>query len=381
MKSVIRIGGTRTDAGPGARTPVRYLIDPRDLSAYTHDGLEGAALVSQRFAFRANDYYLGLVDWSDPADPLRRLIVPDERELDDFGELDASDEAANTQLRGLQHKYSDTAVLLVTDQCAGFCRYCFRKRLFLPGSREANRDLGPGLAYVAAHPEITDVLLSGGDPLTLPTKRLAEILRAVSLIPHVRTIRIGTKTVAFNPYRILEDAELHEALRKTVERKRVWVMCHFDHPKELTPEAVRAVGLLRSLGAMCANQCPISAGVNDDADVLARLFQRCTETGCPQYYVFQCRPTAGNAPFAVPVVRGFSLVSEARSQLSGLSRRARFCMSHARGKIEVVGVDERHVFARYHRAKDPSEDGRMLVLRRDDGAHWLDDLEEVRLAG
>jgi KamA family protein len=302
-------------------------------------------------------------------------VVPSLAELGAEGALDPSDEAANTQLRGLQHKYSDTALLLVTDQCASFCRYCFRKRLFRPGSREANRHIEAGIEYIRAHEEISDVLLTGGDPLTLATSRLAEIIGMLSAIPHVRTIRIGSKIPAFNPYRISEDSEFLAMVREHASAgTAIYVMCHFDHPRELTVAAQRAIRLLGENGAQCVNQCPITQGINDDADVLAELFTRCTEIGCPQYYAFQCRPACGNSAFSVPIVRAFELFSAARSRVSGLSRRARFCMSHASGKIEVVGVDEASVFMRYHRAKDPTNENRVMVMKRNDDARWFDDL-------
>ncbi|RJQ56002.1 MAG: KamA family radical SAM protein [Actinobacteria bacterium] len=359
------------------RQPLRYLVDIKAVEELSDVSMAHLADVTDRYAFRTNDYYLSLIDWSDPADPIRRLIIPCHDELDEFGMLDASDEAANTKMQGLQHKYRDTVLLLVTDQCGGFCRYCFRKRLFLPGSREANRRVKPGLEYIRRHPEITDVLLTGGDPLTLPTTRLAQILDTLARIPHVHTIRIGSKLPAFNPYRILEDGGLQQILASHSSRagSHLYLMCHFDHPRELTADAVRALRLLGRLGVTCVNQCPIIAGVNDDATVLAELFQSCTDAGCPQYYVFQCRPTAGNRPFKVPLVKAFSLFNRARSRLSGLSRRARYCLSHSSGKIEVVGIDDERVYARYQRARNPADEGRMLVLQRDDEATWLDELK------
>jgi KamA family protein len=351
------------------------LLDVRELDHLGDVEIDSLKDVTETFAFRANDYYAGLINWNDPHDPIRRLIVPSAAELSGSGQLDPSNEAANTQLRGLQHKYPDTALLLVTDQCAAFCRYCFRKRLFDSNSREANRSVGKGIEYIASHPEITDVLLTGGDPLTLPISRLVEIVDAVSAVPHVRTIRIGSKLPAFNPYRILDDAALISLVRKQALRgKRLYFMCHFDHPRELTPAAVAAVRLLHENGAVCVNQCPVSAGINDDVDVLTELLQRCTEAGCPQYYMFQCRPTMGNSTFSVPITRGFEMFSQARSRVSGLSRRARFCMSHASGKVEIVGLDDKLVYARYHRAKNPADENRMLLLKRDDEARWLDDL-------
>lgn len=331
--------------------------------------------VLRRFAFRANDYYTSLIDWDDPDDPIRRLIVPSGEELTGSGSLDASNEAANTPLPGLQHKYDDTALLLVTDQCGGFCRYCFRKRLFLPGSRETHRDCDHALGYIAAHPEITDVLLTGGDPLTLDTRRLREIIGRLLTLPHVRTVRIGSKMPAFDPFRITDDPSLATLVADVVEQGRsFYLMTHFDHPRELTSEAVAAVATLRRAGAACLNQCPVSAGINDDPQVLAELFAACTDAGCPQYYVFQCRPTLGTGHFAVPLVRTADIVERARARVSGLSRRARLCLSHESGKIEVTGVDEDWIYARFHRAKRACDAGRFLVYHRDDAACWLDEL-------
>lgn len=358
------------------RHSVRYVTDVGALENLPDVEREELRAVSGRYAFRVTESYLGLIDWSNEDDPIRRLVIPSKGELDEFGRLDVSEESANRKVHGLQHKYADTALLLVTDQCAGFCRYCFRKRLFLPGAREVNRHVDAGVDYIRKHHEITDVLVTGGDPLTLPTPRLGEIIDSVMAIPHVHTVRIGTKMPAYNPRRILGDRALLEVLRShSSDAGRVYVVCHFDHPRELTRDAVEAIRLMRESGAVCVNQCPVTRGVNDDACVLAELFQACTDAGCPQYYIFQCRPTTGNSPFTVPLVRGFGLVAEARSRLSGLSRRARYCISHATGKVEVVGLDDERIYARYHRAKDPADEGRMLVLRRDDDAYWLDQLE------
>ncbi|MBE0476027.1 MAG: KamA family radical SAM protein, partial [Coriobacteriia bacterium] len=260
--------------GEGSRRPARYLTDVRALARL--GGVDPAPLarVCRHYAFRTNDYYARLIDWSAEQDPIRTLIVPSEGELSPWGRLDASNEASNTKLPGLQHKYADTALMLVTDQCAGFCRYCFRKRLFRTGNRETAHDVSGSIDYIRAHPEITDVLLTGGDPLTLPTHRLAPILHSVASIPHVTSVRIGSKILAFNPYRVLDDAELQRMFGEYAgARVRIHLMCHFDHPRELTEEAVAAVRLLHGLGVMLVNQCPVTAGVNDDPQVLAELFR------------------------------------------------------------------------------------------------------------
>ncbi len=355
-----------------------FITDLSRVSAMPESERERLAEVSDRFAFRASEYYLGLVDWSDPEDPIRALIVPRLEELEDFGRLDASNEACNTVMPGVQHKYPDTALLLCIEACGGYCRYCFRKRLFMRDNHEVSRDLGAGIAYVRDHLEITDVLLTGGDPLLLSTRKLAEVLQALREIPHVRTVRIGTKMLAFDPFRLLDDTELQELLaEQSGPGGRIYLMVHFDHPRELTEPAIEAVDLAIRLGVICANQCPVVAGVNDDPDVLRELFETTSNVGCPQYYVFQGRPTLGNAPFRVPIVRGFELISEAHRGASGLARRARFVMSHESGKLEIVGVDEERIYMRYHRAKDAADENRFVSFARDDEAIWLDDLERL----
>ena len=334
--------------------------------------------VAQRYAFRVNDYYLDLIDWDDPADPIRRLIIPDVAELAEWGELDASDEAANTVARGVQHKYRDTALVLTAATCAAYCRYCFRKRLFMRHNAETARDYQPAYDYVARHKEITDVLLTGGDPLVLRTSRLAPVMRRFAAMPNVRCLRVGSKMPAFYPFRILDDPDLLDLIAGIVGRgTAVYLMAHFDHPRELTEPAREAIRAVQHAGGHVVNQCPLIRGVNDDAEVLAELFEAMTELGAPQYYLFQGRPTAGNETYAVPLVEGWRLFDRARRRCSGLSRRARFSMSHATGKIEIVGVDCQRIWLRYHRARDAALESKVLACARDDGAYWFDDLQVV----
>ncbi len=155
---------------------------------------ERAALkpVSDAYAFRVSDYYLGLIDWNDPADPIRQLVIPRADEMNDWGKLDASNEAANTVARGVQHKYPDTALLLCNEVCGAYCRYCFRKRLFMDENQEVTKDLTPGYEYIRQHPEITNVLLTGGDPLLQSTRRLTEIIEQINRLDiHLRAVQPG----------------------------------------------------------------------------------------------------------------------------------------------------------------------------------------------
>jgi lysine 2,3-aminomutase len=360
--------------GRGAARP-RYIRDLSKLEQIPAAERELLAKVAEKYAFRINDYYLRLIDWSDPLDPIRAIVIPRAEELNDWGELDASHEKDYTVARGVQHKYRDTVLLLCNEVCGAYCRYCFRKRLFMDDNDEVSNDVSEGIAYIAAHPEVTNVLLTGGDPLLLSTRRLVEILSQLRAIPHVRIIRIGSKMPAFAPGRVLDDPELQAAFRQfSTPDRRIYLMCHFDHPRELTESAVAGIDCLLRNHVICTNQCPIVRGVNDDPAVLAELFARLSFIGCPQYYLFQGRPTQGNEPYEVPLVRGWQIYSRALQEGSGLARRPRFVMSHATGKIEVLAVDDRHIYLRYHSASDPANSGRFAVYHRDDEAYWFDQL-------
>jgi L-lysine 2,3-aminomutase len=165
--------------------------------------------------------------------------------------------------------------------------------------------------------------------------------------------------------------------RASTPEKRVYLMAHFDHPRELTPPALEGLDRLIRAGVICVNQCPILRGINHEPEVLEELFRRLSLAGTTPYYLFQGRPTEGNEAFELPIVEGYLAFEEARRRVSGLAKRARFCMSHETGKVEMVGLDDRRMYLRYHRAADPANEGRFLVFHRDDGAFWLDQLVPV----
>ena len=354
---------------------VKYMKDISALDPIPEVQRSMLAQVAQRYPFRANDYYLSLIDWDDPADPIRRIVIPQAGELLPFGHLDASGEMDNYVVPGCQHKYRDTALLLVSEVCGGYCRFCFRKRLFMRDVREAASDPGPGIDYIRRRSEITNVLLSGGDPLLLSTTRLERILAALREIEHVGIIRIGTKMPVYNPMSITEDEKLLAVLaRYSRPGKRIYVITHINHPRELTGQALQALDCLHRTGVVLANQTPILRGINADPRVLADLMQRLSFAGVPPYYFFQCRPTEGNKPFVLPIVQSYEVLRRAMSRVSGLARRARLIMSHARGKVEVQAVTETRIICRFHRARDPEDDGRIMIFDRDDRAYWFDEL-------
>ena len=335
--------------------------------------------VNEQFVFRTNDYYQSLIDWNDPNDPIRRIVMPDIQELDDWGQLDASNEEKYTKVKGLEHKYTSTALLLVNEVCAAYCRFCFRKRLFMNENDEVTKDISAGLEYIREHPEVTNVLLTGGDPMIMSTSKLEPIIKQIREIDHVKIIRIGTKIPAFNPHKIVNDPSLHEMIKNySTDEKKIYIMAHFNHPKELTEVAVKGLNMLMQSGATLVNQTPLIKGVNDDPDVLAELFNRLSFIGVPPYYVFLCRPTLGNEPFALPLEDGYKIFEKARKKCSGLAKRARLVMSHETGKVEMVGMLDGQVFFKYNRSADVENDGKFLVCESNPDAYWFDDYEEAQ---
>lgn len=358
----------------------RYITRLDKVEELSDEERETLQPVTEKFVFRTNDYYQSLIDWDDPDDPIRRLVIPEAGEMEEWGALDASGETQYEPVPGVEHKYQDTALLLVNDVCGAFCRFCFRKRLFMNDNDEVVKDVSGGVAYIAEHPEIDNVLLTGGDPLIMGTKKLARILAQLREIDHVQIIRMGSKMPAFNPFRFTEDPEMMEMFETySTAYKRLYVMAHFNHPRELTDEAIKAMDMLRRAGVVTVNQTPLIRGVNDDVEVLAELLDKLSYIGVPPYYVFQCRPTAGNKSYSVPVEKSLEIFEQARMMSSGLAKRARFVMSHETGKVEVLGRTSDRIFMRYHRAHDPSQKGNIMIFRSNPDAHWLDDYQEFYL--
>ncbi len=357
---------------------MRYYRNIQDIEQLTPHQRTMLAQVTAKFAFRANDYYLSLIDWDNPADPIRRLIIPHIDELEGWGRLDPSNEEAYAVLPGLEHKYNSTALLLVSTVCEGICRYCFRKRVFIAPQKEALNDVPAAMAYIAAHPEITNVLLTGGDPLVLTTRKLERIIKELRKIDPVKIIRIGTRMPVFNPYRILDDPSLTNMISTySLPDKRIYVMTHFCHPRELTEAACAGLDKLLRAGAILTNQCPLIRGVNDDPETLAELLRRLSFAGVVPYYLFQCRPALGNHAYTVPIEEGYAIYEAAKSKVSGLAKRMRYVMSHATGKIEILARTESKMFFKYHRAANDADSGKVMVYQSNPQACWLDDYEEI----
>lgn len=362
----------------GTVAKVKYVTKIEQIGQLSKQERTQLKKVTDEFAFQCNDYYLSLIDWDDPADPIRRIVIPSVEELEQWGRLDPSNEKAYTIIPGLEHKYNSVAVFLVTYKCEGLCRYCFRKRLFIESEREYLQDWDAAYQYVGEHPEITNVLLTGGDALMLSTPNLGEIFERIRKIEHVKIVRLGTRILSYNPYRVVSDPVLLKLIKKhSRPRKRIYVMSHFVHPRELTDVAVEAADLLLGSGAIIANQTPLIRGVNDDPEVLAELLDKLSFIGVVPYYIFQCRPALGNKAYTVPIEEGYEIVEQAKSRVSGLAKRARYTMSHSSGKVEIIGKAKGFVYFRYHRAADDKDSGRVVVFKSNPNACWFDDYDEA----
>jgi KamA family protein len=359
------------------RNNITTVEDLAELTDITGSEKRKLRKVIDRHPMSITRYYASLIDWNDPDDPLRRMTIPSEGELDTAGIYDQSGEQQNTKMPGLQHKYTKTALILTTNKCTTFCRYCFRKRLVGLPTGETVQRFTDAVRYIRKHPEINNVLLSGGDPLSLPTKVVRKFIEKLSEIDHLDFIRIGSKVPVTMPRRISEDRELYELLKETsIRKKRIFVSTQFNHPREITPAARRAINTLQRAGVVTNNQTVLMKGVNDDPGIMADLQQTLTGVGVIPYYVFQCRPVKRvKRTFQVPLARGFRIVEQARSVLDGYSKRYRYVMSHKDGKIAVAGMDDDYFYFRFHQARNPKNDGKFFRRRFDPEATWLDDLQ------
>jgi len=352
----------------------RYITSIDKITQLPEAEREKLKPITEKFVFRVNEYYLNLINWDDPNDPIRKLVIPNEAELDDYGRWDASDEDTNYVVPGCQHKYQTTALLIVSEVCGAYCRYCFRKRLFRQDVKEAMSDVEPGLKYISEHPEINNVLLTGGDPLILATAKIRMILERLRAIDHVQIIRIGSKLPVFNPMRIYEDEELLQAIGEhSTPEKRIYIMAHVNHPREITPEARKAFQALHDAGAIVVNQTPVLKGINDDPDVLARLLDELSWAGVTPYYFFVNRPVRGNRDFVLTLEEVYRIVEEAKAKTSGLGKRVRLVMSHTSGKIEILAIENGKAYLKYHQSRD-GEYGKFMVLDCPKDAAWFDDL-------
>ena len=345
-----------------------------DLPAKSRKKLERVVRVHP---MRVSKYYMALINWSDPKDPIKKMAIPSIDELNLEGFYDTSGEAENTKMPGLQHKYWETALILATNRCATYCRHCFRKRLVGLPTEEIIKRFEDAADYVEKHDEINNVLISGGDPFVLPNEVIRRFLEVLTKIEHLDFIRFGSRVPVTFPSRIA-DPELLKILKSySLSDKRLHVVTQFNHPREITSQSIGAVSKLVDSGVLLSNQTVLLKGVNDDPDILASLMNKLVGIGVTPYYVFQCRPVKRvKSHFQVPLCRGARIVEKAKAKCNGQSKRFKYIMSHRTGKIEILGIFDGKIFFKYHEAKDRENLGLMFNLPADEKAAWLDDFAE-----
>jgi KamA family protein len=331
-------------------------------------------------------YYLGLVGRDDPQDPIRKLCVPESEELIVAGAMGATTkdpygDDQHDKGNGVLHKYSYTALVVATEYCAMYCRHCFRKRMVGLSTDQTVKSFQGAAEYIADNPQISNVVISGGDPFLLPTDTLRQMLDALKDIAHLKYVRIGSRAPVVYPVRFFDD-ELIEVLTDFNRQKTLFVPTHFNHPKEITPLATEAVRRLRSAGLTVNNQAVLLSGVNDDVETLVALMNGLLEIGVSPYYLYQCMPVERvRHHFQVPLKRGVELVDAARQQMDGYAKRFKFIIGHDIGKLEICGqFDNKLILKQLHaRPGHEEESSRILVRQLTDDGGWLDDLPEAAL--
>lgn len=385
-------------------------------------------VVGHVLPFKANNFVVEqLIDWDDiPNDPIfiltfpqRDMLLPahyDEiaallkqgadktviREAADrirmqlnphpAGQLDHNVPVLNGErLHGMQHKYRQTVLFFPSQgqTCHAYCTFCFRWPQFVGMSdfKFASREIELLIEYLREHPEVTDVLFTGGDPMIMSAKNLASYLEPLiqAELPNLRRIRIGTKAFAYWPYKFVSDEDSEDLLalfRKVADSgKHLAIMAHFNHPRELEPPVViEAIRRVRETGAEIRTQSPVLRHINDDPAVWARMWNSQVDLGCIPYYMFVARDTGAQHYFSVPLERAWQVFREAYQQVSGLCRTVRGPrMSANPGKIQLLGVaeagEEKVFVMRFLQGRNPDWVQRPFFAAYDDKATWLDDLK------
>lgn len=285
-----------------------------DLTQDERDAFEAS---HAQFHMGITPYYASLMDPSDPDCPIRLQSVPQKGELTVLP-MDLEDPLAEERdmpVPGITHRYPDRVLFYITHNCPVYCRHCTRKRKVSdPSTAAAKKQIEDGLAYIESHPEIRDIVISGGDPLSLSDDRLDYILGRLRAIPHVEIFRLGTRNLVTLPQRVTDD--FVAMLRK---HHPVFVNTHFNHPKELTEEAFEACRKLADAGCSLGNQMVLLKGVNDDPEVVKELNHKLLLARVRPYYIYQCDLSQGISHFRTPISKGLEIIEALRGHTSGLA--------------------------------------------------------------
>jgi lysine 2,3-aminomutase len=294
----------------------RDLVDAGLVPSAAEDGL---AQVGARYAIAVTPAMAELIDTKSPDDPIARQFVPDVRELDQRPDerADPIGDTTHTPVKGIVHRYKDRVLLKIVGVCPVYCRFCFRREMVGPDA-EANLsadEIEAALTYIRSHPEVWEVILTGGDPFILSPRRVIEITGALNAIPHVKVLRWHTRVPVVAPERVTHD--LVAALKTA--RGALFVCIHANHPRELTAAAQRAVGRLADAGIGLASQTVLLRGINDDADTLEALMRGLVEARVKPYYLHHGDLAPGTSHFRTTIAEGQALMTELRRRLSGIA--------------------------------------------------------------
>jgi lysine 2,3-aminomutase len=271
--------------------------------------------LQRQFHFAVTPYYFSLIDREEPTDPIARLVIPSVEEYTDEGLVDPLAEKADQVAPGLIHRYPDRVLFVVTSFCSSYCRFCMRKRNWLHSDAASTKaEVDQAIAYLRAHEEVRDVLISGGDPLTLPREQLDYILSQVRAVPHVDFVRLGSREPVMLPMRCTD--ELLEVLDKYGP---LWINTHFNHPREITEEAATACEKLARLGIPLNNQTVLLAGVNDDVATMKALVHGLLRIRVRPYYLYHADPVIGMAHLRTSVWKGVEIIEALRGHTTGLA--------------------------------------------------------------
>ena len=413
--------------------PMKYqaytLYNYRDIpqiAGLTPEVREAIEVVGHVLPFKTNNYVVNeLIDWSNvPDDPIFTLNFPRAEMLrkgayvkiktllDQGASKSQLTEAANTirlglnpnpagqehnvpylgeiKLRGVQHKYRETVLFFPSQgqTCHAYCTFCFRWPQFsaMSGLKFSMKEADLLYKYLKTHPKVSDLLFTGGDPMVMSAEVLASYIEPLlsDELRHIRTIRIGTKSLAYWPYRYVSDADSDQIMRlfeKVVTSGRnLAIQAHFNHPVELsTPAVEQAIRRIRATGAQIRTQTPILHHINDDPELLSQMWRRQVDLSCIPYYLFVARDTGCRHFFELSLERCWQIYRKAYSQVSGVCRTVRGpSMSATPGKVQILGVAEVHgekVFVlRFLQGRNPDWVGRPFFAAYDPKATWFDQL-------
>ncbi len=299
------------------RNRIETLDELKKYINLTKEEEEGVRKSLQTLRMAITPYYLSLIDKDDPNCPVRKQAIPSIHETHQSPAdlLDPLHEDEDSPVPGLTHRYPDRVLFLITDMCSMYCRHCTRRRFAGQTDAETSQDsVDKGIEYIAKHPEVRDVLLSGGDALLVSDKRLESIIKRLREIPHVEIIRIGTRTPVVLPQRITED--LVNMLKKY---HPVWLNTHFNHSNEVTPESALACERLADAGVPLGNQSVLLRGVNDCTSVMKKLVHDLVKIRVRPYYIYQCDLSMGLEHFRTPVSKGIEIIESLRGHTSGFA--------------------------------------------------------------